>query len=285
MKTCDLHTHSIFSDGTWTPTQLVREAERLGLGAVALTDHNTVDGLPEFLEAGSTSSVETVPGIEFSSDYHGTDVHILGYFIKPEDYDGITQLLAQMQQRKDLANAQLAENLTRAGYCIDYEALKAATPHGSVNRAHFATELTRRGYTRSNREAFDRLLNPSCGYYQPPKRMTPFEAIAYIKSIGAVAVSAHPLLTLQPEQAYAFLKEAVRYRLDGMETHYVTYDEKDHALALSMAGDLGLLCSGGSDFHADNKPDIRMGVGRGGLCVPLSLLDGLKRHHRILRKI
>lgn len=276
MKTCDLHTHSVFSDGTWTPQQLVREAEKIGLGAIALTDHNTVDGLPDFLKAGEGSPVETVPGIEFSSDYHGTDVHILGYFIKPEHYSGITALLADVQRRKDQSNGELARNLCKAGYRIDYEALKAASPNGSINRAHFAAELTRLGYTQSAKEAFNRLLDPSCGYYRPPKRMTPFEAIEYIKSIGAVAVSAHPLLTLSPAEAHEFLAEAVRHGLDGMETHYVTYDPQTHRLALEMAEEFGLACSGGSDFHGGNKPDIQLGKGRGALRVPLELLDGLR---------
>lgn len=276
MKYCDLHTHSVFSDGTWTPTQLINEAERIGLGAIALTDHNTVAGLPEFLAAAADKNVEAVPGIEFSTDYGDRDVHILALFVEPEHYAPITALLEDVQRRKDQSNAQLAQALTRAGYAIDYEKMKAATPGGQLNRAHFAAELTRLGYTQDRQDAFRRLLKPECGYYHPPKRMSSFEAMDFIKSIGAVAVWAHPYLTLKPEEVPVFLREAVKHGLDGMETVYVTYDKATTILAKETARSFGLLESGGSDFHGENKPDIRLGEGRGTLAVPEEFLARLK---------
>ncbi len=276
MKTCDLHVHSVYSDGTWTPVQLLEEAERIGLGAIALTDHNTVAGLPEFLEAAKGREVEAVPGIEFSTDYEEKDIHILGLFIRPEHYDAITALLSDVQKRKDQCNRDLAEALTRAGYPIDYDAMKATTPDGQLNRAHFAAELVRLGYAQSRQDAFDRFLNPKCGYYHAPKRMTSFETIDFIKSLGAVAVWAHPYLTLKPERVPIFLEEAVKHGLDGMETVYVTYDEATTRLAKETAKRFGLKESGGSDFHGDNKPDIFLGSGRGALAVPMALLEGLR---------
>ena len=276
MKICDLHTHSIYSDGSWTPCQLVDEAERIGLSAIALTDHNTVAGLPEFLEAARGREVEAVPGVEFSSDYKGIDVHILGLFIKPEHYDPITSLLADQQLRKDQANMDLVESLAKDGYVVDYPALKASTPNGQINRAHIAAELTRLGYTASRQEAFERLLSPKCGYYHPPKRMTSFEAIDFIKSIGATAVMAHPYLTLHSQEVRLFLEEAVRHGLDGMETVYVTYDDDTVRLAKETAAEFALLESGGSDFHGANQPDIALGVGRGGLHVPAELYFAMK---------
>ena len=276
MKYCDLHTHSVFSDGTWTPAQLIEEAQRFGLGAIALTDHNTVAGLPDFLAAAQGKDVEAVPGIEFSTDYQDKDVHILGLFIEPRHYAAITELLADVQARKDRSNADLAAALTRAGYALDYEKMKAATPDGQLNRAHFAAELTRLGYTQSRKEAFDRLLKQEHGFYQPPKRMSSFEAIDFIKSLGAVAVWAHPYLTLAADAVPAFLEEAVRHGLDGMETVYVTYDEETTRIAKETARRFGLLESGGSDFHGDNKPDISVGTGRGALAVPMEFLTALK---------
>ena len=134
-RICDLHTHSTFSDGTLTPTQLVEEAQRCGLAAVALCDHNTVAGLPEFLAAAESTPVEAIPGIEFSTDYHGTELHVLGLFLRPESYGPITELLEDFQTRKDRSNAELVEALSRAGYVLNYEAIKAKTPNGQVNRA------------------------------------------------------------------------------------------------------------------------------------------------------
>lgn len=276
MKNCDLHTHSIFSDGTWTPAQLLDEAQRIGLGAIALTDHNTIAGLPDFLEAARGREVEAVPGIEFSTDWNGTELHILGLFVLPEHYEAITQLLADAQRRKDESNAALVAALRGAGYDLDYEMIKASTPGGSVNRAHIAAELTRLGYTESVKDAFKRLLSQKCGYYSPPKRMTAYEAIRFIKSIGAVAVLAHPLLSMDVSELMAFLPDAAEAGLDAIETDYSTYDAQTAAAARMAADSFGLLYSGGSDFHGDNKPDIALGSGKGNLTVPIGYYVALK---------
>lgn len=276
MKNCDLHTHSIFSDGTWTPAQLFDEAQRIGLGAIALTDHNTIAGLPDFLEAARGREVEAVPGIEFSTDWNGTELHILGLFVLPEHYEAITQLLADAQRRKDESNAALVAALRGAGYDLDYEMIKASTPGGSVNRAHIAAELTRLGYTESVKDAFKRLLSQKCGYYCPPKRMTAYEAIRFIKSIGAVAVLAHPLLSMDVSELMAFLPDAAEAGLDAIETDYSTYDAQTAAAARMAADSFGLLYSGGSDFHGDNKPDIALGSGKGNLTVPIGYYVALK---------
>lgn len=275
MKLCDLHTHSVYSDGTWTPAQLIDEAERIGLTAIALTDHNTVAGLPDFMEAARGRGVEAVPGVEFSSDYADKDVHIVGLFIRPEHYATVTEVLADAQRRKEESNRELVDNLCDAGYALDYNRIRKAAS-GSINRAHIAGELLRLGYVESVRHAFETLLDVKHGYYHPPKRMTSFEAIAFIKSLGAVAVLAHPLLTMDEAMLRAFLPRAVEAGLDAMETEYSTYDEEATRLARTIAKEFGLRRSGGSDFHGDRKPDIRIGVGRGSLAVPASLLDELR---------
>ncbi len=275
--TCDLHVHSTFSDGTLTPTQLVEEARRCGLAAVALCDHNTVAGLPEFLAAAEGTQMQAVPGIEFSTDYEGTELHVLGLFIRPDCYGPITELLEDFRARKDRSNAQLVEALGRAGYRLDYEAIKAGTPNGQVNRAHIAAALMEQGYTSSVKEAFKTLLDPKHGYYQPPERLNVFEAIRFIKSMGSVAVLAHPFLNLEEGELRRFLPTAKQYGLDGMETLYSTYSEKTSALAAEIANEFGLKQSGGSDFHGSNKPDICLGTGKGTLYIPLKILEELKR--------
>lgn len=275
-RTCDLHTHSTFSDGTLTPTQLVEEAQRCGLAAIALCDHNTVAGLPEFLAAAEGTPVEAVSGIEFSTDYHGTELHVLGLFLKPESYGPITDLLEDFRARKDRSNAELVEALGRAGYRLDYEAIKAGTPNGQVNRAHIAAALARQGYTATVKDAFKTLLAPEHGYYRPPERLNVFDAIRFIKSIGSVAVLAHPFLNLEEEKLRCFLPEAKLAGLDGMETLCSSYSEEITALAASIADEFELKHSGGSDFHGSNKPDIRLGKGKGNLCIPLKILEELK---------
>lgn len=276
MKTCDLHTHSVYSDGTWTPEQLIDGAERIGLGAIALCDHNTVAGLPDFMAAARGREVEAIPGIEFSTDYQGTELHILGLFIRPEFYDEITRLLAQAQQQKQQSNMDLVENLNRAGYALDFEKIQSATRNGQFNRAHVAAELTRLGYTDSVQDAFRRLLAPEHGYYHPPKRMTSFECIRYIRSIGAVSVLAHPFLNLDEARLRGFLSQAAECGLHAMETVYVSYDAQTVRLSQQLADEYGLKHSGGSDFHGGNKPDIQLGTGRGGLQVPMELALDLK---------
>lgn len=265
---CDLHTHSIFSDGTDTPEQLIARAERLGLSALALTDHNSVAGLPRFLKAAERSNVTAVPGIEFSTGYENGELHILALFVRPEHYSAINDLVALPRKRKRESNQALAEKLTRAGYAIDYAQLEASTPGGHVNRAHFAAELKRKGFVSSMDEAFRELLKPGGAFYQPPKRLDALETIEFIRSIGAVAVLAHPFLNLDREGVEGFLTLAVPRGLDGMEVLYSKFDEKTTEMALGIAEKYGLCKSGGSDYHGNNKPDIALGSGKGELAVP-----------------
>lgn len=273
---CDLHIHSTFSDGTDTPAALVAMAEEKGLGAIALTDHNTVAGLPEFLQAAEGKAVRAVTGTEFSTDYNGIELHILGLFLKQEHFAQITDLLEDYRFRKDQSNVDLVEKLNAAGYAIDYDYIKNSTPGGQVNRALIAAELTRLGYTESIQDAFKKLLSPKRGYYVPPTRPDPFETIRFIKSLGAVAVLAHPFLNLKEVQLREFLTQAVPAGLDAMETRYSTYDEQTTALAKKIAEEFKILPSGGSDYHGSNKPHIQMGIGQGRMSIPYKWMTALE---------
>ena len=273
---CDLHVHSVFSDGTDTPAKLISLAEEAGLAAVALCDHNTVSGLPDFLAAGENSDVEAVPGVEISTDYGGKELHILALFVAPTHYAAVTELLAEGDRRKEQSNIDLVAALNRAGYALDYEAIKAKTPKGHINRAHIAAELLRLGYTESVQAAFKTLLSPKHGYYQPPKRISAFDAIRFIKSIGAVAVLAHPFLSMDEGMLRAFLPDAVKCGLDAMEVYYSKYDAETTVLAMKIAEEYGVLYSGGSDYHGETKPDIAIGTGRGDLKIPTTWLNLLK---------
>ena len=273
MKLCDLHAHTYYSDGSLSPEELVRKAEEAGLSAIALTDHNSVAGLPEFLAI--KSDVERVPGIEFTTEHNGIELHIIGLLVEEKDYPAIRERLEILRQNKDIATKKLVENLQKAGYDLSLEHLQSKT-QGIINRAHIATALTEKGYTASVNEAFSKLLSPECGYYESPKRPDACDTIAFIKSIGAVAILCHPFLNLTEAELLAFLPLAKKAGLDAMETVYSTYNEATTQRAKSIAKEFGLLESGGSDFHGENKPDISVGKGRGSLAVPMEFLDKMR---------
>ena len=277
-KYCDLHAHSTASDGSLTPAQLVELAEESGLSAVVLCDHNTVAGLPEFMEAGKNSPVETVPAVEFSTEYMGIELHILGLFVQPEHYAAINSILDEFKRRKEQSNVALVKALHDAGFDIDYELIREK--HSYVNRAHIAEMMVKKGYASSVKAAFKEFLSPDHIYYTPPKRLDVYETIRFIKSLGAVAVLAHPFLNLDEEQLREFLPEAIRSGLDAMETRYAKYDPQTTELSKALAQEYGILESGGSDFHGSAKPDIALGKGRGDLKIPLELLENLKQKRR-----
>ena len=274
---CDLHTHSTSSDGSLTPTELLAAAEAIGLDAIALCDHNTVNGLPEFMKAAEGSAVEAVPGCEFSSDYLGLDLHIVGLFIPESQYARITAKLEETQKAKEQSNLDLVARLAEDGYMIDYAALRAQAGDGFINRANIARALVEKGYVPSVKDAFSQLLSTKGKYYTPPKRLDTFEVIDFIKSIGAVAVLAHPFLNFKEEaQLRTFLDEAVKHGLDAMETVYTAYSEETTALAKKIAAQYSLKESGGSDFHGSAKPATALGTGKGNLKVPTGFLHNLK---------
>ena len=273
---CDLHTHSVFSDGTFTPSEIIDEALALGLGAVALTDHNTIGGLCEFTKYAEGKNITAVPGIEFSTSYGKKELHILALFVKPESYGEIKALTDGVNRLKEQSNLNLVSALAKDGYIIDYEKVKSSTPGGQVNRAHIGAELMACGYVSSIEEAFKTLLSPKGKYYVPPKRLTSFETVAFIRSVGAVPILAHPFLNLNEEELRAFLPEAKKYGLMGMETVYSKYSAEEEKLARAIAEEYGLLESGGSDFHGTNKPTISLGSGTGNLRVPMEFYSKCK---------
>lgn len=274
MLLCDLHTHSTFSDGSCSPKELLETAKAAGLVAVALTDHNTVDGLKTFLTDGKNYGIEAVAGVEISCDYNGKELHVLALFIENR-LSEMQKFLEISKSRKEESNKLLAENLVNNGYKIDYEQIKLQTV-GSINRVHFANELIKKGYIKTVKEGFDTVLSENAGFYLPPKRLTVFEVIDFIKTINAISVLAHPLLNLTKEELIEFLPEAKQMGLKAIETRYSKYSIAEQEFCTRLAKDFGLLESGGSDFHGANKPDIKIGVGQGGLQVPYKFLEAIK---------
>ena len=275
MKFCDLHSHSTFSDGTCTPSEIVSLAEEQGLTVVALTDHNTSKGLFEFMKAGENSPVETVAGCEFSTDWEGHELHIVGLFFKEKTWAEIEDFVELMHMAKRNSNKKLIKNLNGGGYELTYEEVAAITDADEFNRAHVARVLVAKGYAQSMDDAFKNILSTKKGFYVPPKRLSAIATIRFIKHNGAAAVLAHPFLNLNYEELERFLPQAKEAGLDGMETLYSKFSEEQTAQAKELVKRFGLKESGGSDFHGSAKPDIQLGVGMGNLQIPYEFKEKL----------
>lgn len=271
MYLCDLHVHSNFSDGTCDPEQVVRLAKEAGLSAVALTDHNSIDGLDLFLAAGDKYGVKTVPGIEISTDYNGVELHVVSLCFEKEYFSKIKEFMSIPKARKEESNRLLALKLSENGYKVNYEEILAKTT-GFPNRVHFAKELIEKGYIKTIEEGFETILSEEQGYYVPPKRLTVFETLEFINSIKGVSVLAHPLLNLTKEELVDFLPGAIKCGLDAIEVRYSKYDDEKQNFSEKIVEDFNLLPSGGSDFHGENKPDIFIGSGCGNLQIPYDYL-------------
>lgn len=273
---CDLHVHSHYSDGTLSPKQIIDLAKESGLTAVALCDHNTVCGLNEFNEYAKGKGIISVSGCEISTEYHGVDVHILALFIPENKLIKVTEFVAPMLKRKAESNKNLIDKLNQFGYKVSFEKLTNGSREGNFNRANIAAELLKGGYVKSVSEAMNTVLSQSKGFYEPPIRIDAFDAVRFIKSIGAVPVLAHPLISLSKSDLYEFLPEAIKCGLVGMETIYSTYSRAEEREVRKIAVEFGLKQSGGSDFHGYNKPDIMLGKGKGNLKIPYDFCLDLK---------
>ena len=273
---CDLHTHSAYSDGTLMPAEIIAEAKKIGLGAVALTDHNTVAGLPELFRAAQDAGVEAIGGVELSTDYKDVELHLVGLFLCEEHFDVINDMVKELGKRKDASNIALCKNLRQAGYDVDLDEIKAKTPKGHINRAHIASALVEKGYAGSVGEAFETVLSKTHGFYNQPKRLDVFETIATLRKIGCVSVLAHPFEELDEPALRRFLQQAKPYGLDGMETEYAKYDEETVQKLKDIAREFGMKESGGSDFHGDRRKGTYLGIGRGNLRVSKTFLEILR---------
>ena len=273
---CDLHTHSFYSDGTFAPAHLVAEAKRLGLAAVALTDHNTIAGLPEFLTEAAAQNVTAVAGVELSTVWQGQELHLLGLFLPECAFAETEALVKRFAALKEASNRALVQRLNQAGFALDFAAIQKRSPTGNINRAHVAAEMLDRGYVSSISQAIEGPLSLQAGHYIPPERLRLTDAIRFLRTIGAVPVLAHPLQELTAEQLRTLLPEAKTAGLLGMETLHSSYDEAAIETAKQIAAEFGLQESGGSDFHGTVKPAVQLAVGKGNLRIPAEFYEKLK---------
>ena len=272
----DLHAHSTASDGSDPPAALMALAARQGLAAVALTDHDTVEGLAEARAAAADTGVRLVQGCELSCEVGSATMHLLVYFLS--DGPGPLQdRLAGLQAARADRNRRIVDVLQAHGLDIALEEILTEAGSGSVGRPHVAGVMLRKGYVDSVQDAFDRWLAKGKPAYLERERLLPAEAIALAHASGAVTVLAHPTsLGYEGLELERFVAGLAADGLDGMECEYGRYSPETRARLRSLADRRGLAVTGGSDYHGRYKPDLALGTGLGDLNVPDDLLDALE---------
>ncbi len=283
MKKIDLHTHSTASDGTFTPTELVLEAKRVGLYSVALTDHDTVSGIDEFIEAGIKYNIRTIAGVELSTEYEDTEIHVLGLFIDPEN-QALLRQLHEFRSNRDNRNLKMIERLREEGFRITAEEIYERDPEAVIARPHIARYLADTHQVKDIQEAFDKYIGEGCCCYVERYKITPMRAVELIHAAGGVAILAHPCLyKISDDTMKKMLKEMVKARLDGIEAIYSRNQGSDEEKYRALAKKFGLIISGGTDFHGANKPDIHLGTGTGNLVIPNKILLDIRLYMRSFR--
>lgn len=272
----DLHVHSNASDGTLTPAQVVDLAVKLGLDAIALTDHDTTAGLSEARKAARTLGIQLVPGIEFSCTWREKEIHILGLFIQEND-PGFSAAVQELFHIRIQRNEEMLRRFQAANFAITMEELREGNPDTVITRAHFAKVLVRKGYVSSTDQAFKRYLSCGCPYYIPKEPVSPEKIMGILTKNGAFSSLAH---VAQYKFGWRESEELIRFLTDlglsGLEVYHPSHHRGQCQKLSSLAKAYGLLPTGGSDFHGANKPDIQMGWGRGGLRVSHCLLKDIQ---------
>lgn len=270
----DLHVHSNYSDGSMSPTELVQNAAGLGLAAIAITDHDTVDGVDEAEAAGAGLGVEVVPGLELSVTCDGTSVHLLGYFCSPRA-PRLQEVLSRLQEGRRTRNTAILARLNELGVDITAAELAAVSGHGQSGRPHIATLLVRKGAVSSMDEAFCNYLGRGAKAYQPRYVLDAAEAIAVVKEAGGLAVLAHPQqLEKAGKDVSAMVRRLHCLGLDGVEAYYPTHSRAFRKKLLALARRFDLLVSGGSDYHGAIRPGTSLA--QGATAVPGHLLTAMK---------
>ena len=267
----DLHTHSSVSDGSDLPARIPELAAAAGCTAVALTDHDRLDGVPAAAARATELGVRLVPGCELSCRWTAGTLHLLVYFVEPGE-GAFAEELAVLQRGREERNMRMAEVLG-----LDYAELLAEAGGSGAGRPHAAALLVRQGRASSIADAFERWLGRGRLGDVPRPALEPARAIWLAREAGGVAVLAHPLsLRLEPDALQSAVGELAALGLGGMEAVYGRYDAEERARLEAMARRLGLAVTGGSDHHGTYKPDLSVGVGRGDLEVPDAALDELE---------
>lgn len=267
-KFADLHIHTHFSDGTYTPEDVVLEAVKNGLNCIAITDHDTIDGIAPVTAAAKDHDLEVIPGIEFSTEWIDTDIHILGYFLNCQNSE-LNAKLAQFQEARIIRIQKMIENLKGQGVNdIAFEEVCRLTQSCSVGRPHLAALLKEKGWVANISEAFERYLGEECPAYVAKFKQSPSEAIELIHRCGGAAVMAHPAVTNKDE----LIPGLVQAGLDGIEGYYPNCSDTVIQYYEGIAAKQGLIMTGGSDAHGQEKNYIYIGKKK----VPYEVVEQLK---------
>ena len=285
MNRIDLHTHSSYSDGSLSPRQLVQLAKKRRLRAIALTDHDTVAGVEEALQAGNELGVEVVPGVEISAQYTPGTMHILGYYIRASHRE-LQGALKKLQQARAARNPKIIERLQALGLELTTtEVLDLSA--GQVGRPHIARALVNRGYVSSIDEAFERYLKKGAIAYVEKFRFPPEEAIAIIRRAGGISVLAHPftLGMAKSDELSQLVRGLRKMGLEGIEVFYPNHTEEMAVIYEDVAKRLGLICTGGSDFHGNFRDHSHLGNTLPGQDLDYRILQALRERLQEREKV
>lgn len=262
----DLHVHSTASDGRLAPGELADHAARRGVGVIALTDHDSVEGVAACREACADADVEFVPGVELSADADGRDVHILGYFIDPDD-DVLLTRLAQLRGRRLERTERMVRALNEAGYDVTLEDVLAQAGEGAVGRSHVARALVDREHAHDLRDAFVRFIGVRGPFYVRKDNPSPADVIATIRAAGGVPVIAHAAVSKVED----LIEPLAHAGLGGIEAYHSEHTPQDAARLAATAAGLGLIVTGGTDYHGPDGPNPDLGD----IEIPDGVYEGL----------
>ena len=277
LLTCDLHTHSLASDGSDSPAQLVRRACSAGLAAFSLTDHDTVSGLAEAASEAKLVGIEFLSGIEFSVKAAKGNMHILGYILDVSSRE-FQHTLEKVQAARAARTPRLLEKLRQLGLPVEEDELLSVTRGGQVGRPHFARVMVHKGYVKDVSQAFSMYLGRNAPAYVPKSILGPEDAIRAIHAAGGLAVLAHPfsLMCRSRRELRGVLQGLRESGLDGMECYYSEHSQAFTRQCLDMCREFNMVATGGSDYHGSAKPYIKIGRGKGGLQIPYQCVRDLK---------
>lgn len=273
----DLHIHTTYSDGSLTPCEIVALSKKIGLKAIAITDHDTVDGVEEALECGQRHELDVVPGVELSIE-EDFEIHILGLFIEHRD-EQLKGILKEIKEGRRIRNKQIVSKLREQGLLVSFEDIAKLAGTEDFGRPHIARELLKKGYVRSIKEAFEKYLKFNGSAFVRRKKLSSKDAIKAIKHAHGLAFLAHPIdIKLDEPELLKFIENLITYGLDGIEAYYSKHSKSKQEYYLSIARRYGLLVTGGSDFHGESKPNLKLGEGYGTLSIPDDVYFNLLRH-------
>ncbi len=272
----DLHVHSSKSDGSYTPLELVDYALEKGLTAFALTDHDTTAGIDEAISYAKGKPLEVIPGVELSTEYEGRDIHIVGLYVN-QNAPGFADYIKKFQDSRKLRNEKICEKLKEHGIDITLEELEHEFPGAIITRGLYAKYMLKKGYIKSMQEAFDRYIGDHGPCFVAREKITPEQAVGFIKSAGGLSILAHPPLYRMSRAKLEILVGRLKAAgLDGIEAKYTTYSSTEEREMKEIAAKFDLAISGGSDFHGTTKPKTDLGIGYGNLYIHESVLSHLK---------